>query len=195
MSGGSITDAMGQAVAYFDPKKRLLQVKLSGPPVGPVVGPSDIGDGLYLINIRWSEDERARWEAYKQAHGNAARGRSDSEDFMKPPRKKVKLHGMQRDAIFTLEEKRWLKVHYGGEFNFLQVYGLSIHENGDREEGRVIMWAFMDKESPEGREFVDALLESDDEVLVTSTICSSATDTKQESIGNDSAMNCAKRTG
>jgi hypothetical protein len=39
----------------------------------------------------------------------------------------------------TNEEKAWLKTHYGGEFKFLQTYGLSIYRDEDREEGRRIL--------------------------------------------------------
>ena len=64
---GSIRDGQGRSVAYFAPNKSLFHVKLSGPPVGPALGPSALGDAVHLINIRWSEEEKARWEAYKQA--------------------------------------------------------------------------------------------------------------------------------
>ncbi|KAK6345765.1 hypothetical protein TWF718_007672 [Orbilia javanica] len=38
-------------------------------------------------------------------------------------------------------EKAWLKKHYGGEFHFLLSYGLKIHDEKDREEGRRILRA------------------------------------------------------
>jgi hypothetical protein len=160
---GSIMDAHGRSVAYFAPNKSFFQVKLSGPPVGPAVGSSSFTDAKYVINIRWSEDERARWEAYKQKGGNSTDGLTGQDYSSEPARKKAKLHSGQRDAPYTLEEKRWLKVHYGGEFKFLRAYELSIHKDEDREEGRAIMRAFMAEESSDGRKLVDSMLESDDE--------------------------------
>ncbi|KAK4205138.1 hypothetical protein QBC40DRAFT_249529 [Triangularia verruculosa] len=44
---------------------------------------------------------------------------------------------------YTTEEKRWLRVHFDGEFKFLQMYGLSIYDEEDREEGRRIVRAMM----------------------------------------------------
>ena len=39
----------------------------------------------------------------------------------------------------TPEEKKVLKQNYGGEFKFLVSYGLSIHKQADRQEGRRIL--------------------------------------------------------
>ncbi|KAK4227140.1 hypothetical protein QBC38DRAFT_199658 [Podospora fimiseda] len=44
-----------------------------------------------------------------------------------------------RDAPYTPEEKHWLEVNWGGEFKFLMVHGLKIHNEEDREEGRQIV--------------------------------------------------------
>jgi hypothetical protein len=44
---------------------------------------------------------------------------------------------------YTAAEKKWLNVHWGGEFKFLQAYQLSIHDEDDREEGRRIARAFI----------------------------------------------------
>ncbi|KAH7161592.1 hypothetical protein EDB81DRAFT_756112 [Dactylonectria macrodidyma] len=43
----------------------------------------------------------------------------------------------------TPDEKAWLRKHYRNEFKFLQSYALSIHNEEDREEGRVIMRAMV----------------------------------------------------
>lgn len=45
---------------------------------------------------------------------------------------------------YTNQEKNWLKQHWGGEFQFLIVYGLSIHKDEDRDEGRRIARAMME---------------------------------------------------
>ncbi|KAK4159267.1 hypothetical protein QBC43DRAFT_294202 [Cladorrhinum sp. PSN259] len=50
----------------------------------------------------------------------------------------------EQDApMYTSEEKHWLEVNWGGEFKFLAAYGLSIHKEEDREEGRRIARAMI----------------------------------------------------
>jgi hypothetical protein len=49
---------------------------------------------------------------------------------------------------YTAAEKNWLNVHWGGEFKFLQAYGLSIYDEDDREEGRRIVRAFIAQDQP-----------------------------------------------
>lgn len=50
---GTITDHEGGSVAYFDPDAQLFEVMLSGPPIGPRVGPSPLNpSGRYYINVR-----------------------------------------------------------------------------------------------------------------------------------------------
>ncbi|KAK4182170.1 hypothetical protein QBC35DRAFT_396505 [Podospora australis] len=52
---------------------------------------------------------------------------------------------------YTSEERQWLQRHWGGEFKFLQAYGLSIYKEEDREEGRRIVRAFMEQDTRDGR--------------------------------------------
>lgn len=119
---GTISDEQGRAVAYFDPGAKFYEVKLSGPPVGPRVGPTPFDtSSMYYINVLWPDSERRRWEAERAA-------------------------GALRPAavpLLSAEEKRWLKEHWGGEFKFLASYGLNIYKEEDREEGRVILRAMM----------------------------------------------------
>ncbi|RMY97684.1 hypothetical protein D0864_04684 [Hortaea werneckii] len=44
---------------------------------------------------------------------------------------------------YNTTEKEWLKQHWGDEFHFLQAYGLNIHKEEDREEGRSIARAMI----------------------------------------------------
>ena len=59
---GQITDKEGRQIAYFDPSRNLLEVKLRDPPPGTY--PLMQG-GLYMINARWSVTERAKWDAHQ----------------------------------------------------------------------------------------------------------------------------------
>ncbi|KAL9622608.1 MAG: hypothetical protein Q9160_003105 [Pyrenula sp. 1 TL-2023] len=120
--GRGIFDMDGRRIACFDPSRPLSQIKLSGPPVGPEVGPRalqhDVG---YLINVQWSNRERQRWEAYQASV-------------------------LSSKAAYTDEERAWLKNHYGGEFHFLLSYGLKMHDDEDREDGRAILRALMQQD-------------------------------------------------
>ncbi|KAI1484746.1 hypothetical protein F5X96DRAFT_663086 [Biscogniauxia mediterranea] len=55
-------------VAYFKPDEteevRLFEVRLSGPPVGPKVGPSPFDpSAVYCIHVLWPDSERERFAA------------------------------------------------------------------------------------------------------------------------------------
>lgn len=52
-------------------------------------------------------------------------------------------------APLTTEENAFLKKNYGGEFKFLMSFGLKMHNEDDREEGRRILRAFMSEEDDE----------------------------------------------
>ncbi|KAK3988224.1 hypothetical protein QBC44DRAFT_293333 [Cladorrhinum sp. PSN332] len=57
----------------------------------------------------------------------------------------------EQDApIYTSKEKLWLEVNWGGEFKFLAAYGLSIHKDEDREEGRRIARAMIARDEEGG---------------------------------------------
>jgi hypothetical protein len=45
---------------------------------------------------------------------------------------------------YTAEEKRWLKKHWRDEFHFLLAYNLSIYDEEDREQGRLIARAMIE---------------------------------------------------
>lgn len=124
-SRGVMTDASGKPLAYFSPdtETSLACLKLSGPPVGPKLAPSKLqSDVVYVLSVIWPDNERARWKSLDQ-HTMA-----DNQ--------KRQWVGEQP---YTAEEKKWLKKHYGGEFKFLCLYGLSIYNEEDRAEGRAIM--------------------------------------------------------
>ncbi|KAH7375178.1 hypothetical protein B0T11DRAFT_323239 [Plectosphaerella cucumerina] len=57
------------------------------------------------------------------------------------------LPTMPDSPPLTAEEKAWLNKHYGGEFHFLHSYGLSIHKEEDREEGRRIVRGLISADS------------------------------------------------
>ncbi|KAK3347277.1 hypothetical protein B0T25DRAFT_572348 [Lasiosphaeria hispida] len=117
---GHISDANGRRIAYFYKVCGLYAVKLSGPPVGPVLAPSRLQkDCHYMIQAFWPDTERERWAAIQS-------GQNDP-----------------KSAPYTDKEKEWLKEHFDGEFHFLQMYGLSIFKDEDREEGKQIARTMM----------------------------------------------------
>ena len=64
-SRSAIRDQSGQPLAYFRnayPGGGLQALRLSGPPVGPKVGPSSLDpSATYYLNATWSDAERGRW--------------------------------------------------------------------------------------------------------------------------------------
>ncbi|KAK0730102.1 zinc-binding domain-containing protein [Lasiosphaeris hirsuta] len=62
-SQSSIRDQEGHPIAYFQRASRsnLITLRLSGPPVGPKVGPSLLGTAGYYINATWPATEIQRW--------------------------------------------------------------------------------------------------------------------------------------
>jgi hypothetical protein len=65
---GTITDPTWRPVAYFVPNKHLNLIKLSEPPYGPVVAPSNVHPGgRYMTNLRWPDHDKTRWRTYLQS--------------------------------------------------------------------------------------------------------------------------------
>ncbi|KAJ9412559.1 hypothetical protein FOXG_17080 [Fusarium oxysporum f. sp. lycopersici 4287] len=108
-------------IAYFMPAPqaaRFFQVRLSGPPVGPKVGPPPFDPFTkYLLRVEWPDSERKK-------HDNAQLLLLDKDIDEGPLR---------------ANENAWVKKHYGDEFKFLQAHGLSIFKEKDRAEGRIIV--------------------------------------------------------
>lgn len=127
MSKGTIKERDGRPIAYFRSDRRLFNVRLSGPPIGPRVGPTVLtGDRAFVINAIWPNSERQRFEAKTAGPLVSATAA--------PP------------YLLTPDEKEWLKKHFKNEFNFLRMYGLSIFKGEDREEGRAILRAMIEAE-------------------------------------------------
>lgn len=120
---------VAQTVALVVPGKGRYQffptIRLSGFPVGPhVQAPvSPDGSGLYLA-MSWSDKERNRILSAGQP--------------------------LPVGLAYTDTEKRWMKTHYGGEFKFLQAFGLNIYKEEHRHEGRGILRGFMTQDNEVG---------------------------------------------
>ncbi|KAF4970242.1 hypothetical protein FSARC_2681 [Fusarium sarcochroum] len=123
---GNITDLSdGRSVAYFKRQMegaRNFEIRLSGPPIGPKVGPSPFNpSNIYWIHASWPDSERERFAAAQASRQPAAGASLD----------------------LAPSEKTWLKKHFQSEFRFLQIYGLSVFREEDREEGRTILRTIM----------------------------------------------------
>jgi hypothetical protein len=77
----------------------------------------------YMISCRWEEVEVRNWELFKK------RGASG-----------VVFDGTR---LYAQSERKFLKEEDAGEYKFSRQYGLSIHKDEDREEGRGILRAVM----------------------------------------------------
>ncbi|KAL2128193.1 hypothetical protein VTI74DRAFT_9529 [Chaetomium olivicolor] len=155
-----ITTQDGRRLGYFV-LRQFWVLRLSGPPLGPVVGPSLLKPGTsYLIHAFWPDSERRRWAA-------AQTGLSDMDHPTNPLNPILSKQGEVSDGgkgkekaeaapspPYTKEEKDWLKRHWGGEFKFLAAHGLSIYKDEDRDEGRRIVRAMMQKHEDEDRDML-----------------------------------------
>ncbi|KAM0670451.1 hypothetical protein ACQRIU_000846 [Beauveria bassiana] len=104
--------------AGFFKNEEFSQLRLSGPPIGPHVGPSPFQPGCeYWLRGDWPDAERDKWLLPKKR-----------QDLLDRP---------------SAEERRWLKKHYGNEYKFLAAHGLRIRDERDRQEGLESMRDFM----------------------------------------------------
>ena len=92
--------------------------------------------------------------------GRAAEGKAANPNPSSTPSSQTQ----DANAPLTKDEKKWLKDNWGGEFHFLQSYGLSIYEEEERAEGRSILRALMeddeeDEEDDDGNTFLRELEE------------------------------------
>jgi hypothetical protein len=86
------------------------------------------GPSLYLINAVWPDSECQKWKAFQAAND---------------PAPALEYIGT---AAYTEEEKKWVKTHYGNEYQFLLLHGLKIASEEDREEGRAIARSFIEED-------------------------------------------------
>lgn len=121
----------GRRIAYFKPATqaaRFFQVRLSGPPVGPKVGPPPFDPSTkYLLRAEWPDSERKK-------HDNVQLLLQDKDID---------------DGPLKATENAWVKKHYGDEFKFLQAHGLSISKEEDRAEGRIIVRTMISRDNEE----------------------------------------------
>ncbi len=131
-SRGGLFSQDGTQVAYFDASKRFFNFKLSDPPWGPALGPSQLRPGVdYVIRAHWPEDEMRRWNAFNE-RANQPNSHSAARN--------------EWDEPYSSTEKEWLRQFFESEFKFLLQHGLSINKEDDRAEGRSIVRAMMEKE-------------------------------------------------
>ncbi|KAF2276277.1 uncharacterized protein EI97DRAFT_501528 [Westerdykella ornata] len=150
---GKITDRQGKNLAYFDPKRKNTEIKLSGPPVGPVVGPSVLDDPnmCSIINVLWDPSEQARWHRYKRLYVQPTLNAKSTETVLKGNA----AERSRASAPYTKKEKQWLRRHFRSEWRFLGLYGMTIYKKEDRKKGRAVLRRVMAGELPIRREGLD----------------------------------------
>lgn len=120
-----ISDGKGRAAGYFyrlDLPGPLLQLRLSGPPVGPRVGPSPFKpQHKYKICAWWHDDHRQL--AMRQLAKRAGK-----------PRPGVV-------AAFDDQERAWMKREHGSVWKFMRAFGLKGNCEEDAAKARQIIRA------------------------------------------------------
>ncbi|KAJ4360797.1 uncharacterized protein N0V89_001364 [Didymosphaeria variabile] len=129
-SKGTIRNDLDQQIAYFLAKRPLYVLAIEAPE-GKQLGPPVIVEGKnWMINCRWEDTERKKWEDYRDAQKNeAVDAREDGVN-----------------SGYTDAEKDFAKQHWGSEYKFLTVHGLSIYKEEDREQGRIILRTLISNE-------------------------------------------------
>ncbi|KAM3489543.1 hypothetical protein MY3957_007154 [Beauveria namnaoensis] len=159
-----ISDKNGGAVAYLhQPNARLggrhLQVRLSGPPIGPRLGPSPFVKGeSYSFSARWHDDAREqvmRTLAKSKpvvASSKPAMVKSKPGAVAKTPAQSPAATGAAVAAnpplAFTEEEREWMRRHHGSVYLFLRVCGLKGSSAEDAQAARRVIQMRMAGGSP-----------------------------------------------
>ena len=92
-----------------------------------------------LTSAVWSQEEVARCQKELQERSQAASARARARD---PHTTKTG----DQEQRYTQEEKNWLKEHYQSEYLFLRAHMLSIYKKEDRDEGRDLVRAMMERD-------------------------------------------------
>ncbi|TQV99086.1 hypothetical protein IF1G_01301 [Cordyceps javanica] len=125
-----ITDKKGRAAGYFQPPDkpgRLQQLRLSGPPIGPRVGPSPFKPATsYKISAWWHDDDRR--QVMRQLAKTAA-GRKQAA-------------ARSSTASFDDEERAWIIKTYGNVWTFMRSHKLRGSSEEDAATARHIIRSF-----------------------------------------------------
>jgi hypothetical protein len=135
---GTIRHRQSGTVAYFDPTRPLYSVEVrgNGLPRGRRLGPPALEWGVpYFLNCRWDPAEQQRWQEFKarEIHSMSAQ-----------------IYVSDGNPPYTAAEKGWLKKRRITEFKFLRMYGLKMHDDEDRAEGRALVRGFMQDDLYDG---------------------------------------------
>ncbi|KAK8144378.1 hypothetical protein G3M48_005888 [Beauveria asiatica] len=152
-----ISDKNGGAVAYLhQPNARLgrhLQVRLSGPPIGPRLGPSPFVKGeSYSFGACWHDD--AREQAMRTLAKSKPAMVKSKTDVSKTPAQSPAVTGAAAAAnsplAFTKEEREWMRTNHGSVYLFLRVCGLKGSSAEDAQAARRVIQMRMAGGSPLG---------------------------------------------
>lgn len=140
-TSGTIRDRDGRQVAHFKPRsenQNIWQVRLSGPPVGPKIGPNIFhrnSNDVIILGVRWSEEEKDR----------AAEVEKQKRDDEVEAERRALWEQAMRDAAYepdpplTENERAWIKTFYDSEWNFHQVFGFNPFDEDDLRSARTLV--------------------------------------------------------
>jgi hypothetical protein len=148
--GAAILDGNGRRLGYFQvgDKVKLWFLRLSQPPIGPVVGSSLLvggPDAIHMIYASWTVTERRRWAT--------ALSRLLDDPASSVDNKQEKTNASQESQVaplahYTAEEMDWMQREWGGTFLFFANHGISMSAETDRTDGRKILRVLMDRDRP-----------------------------------------------
>ncbi|KAF7547490.1 hypothetical protein G7Z17_g7710 [Cylindrodendrum hubeiense] len=147
-----ITDMNDRVVACFKPIRQSprFELRLSGPPIGPRLGPSPFTAGAhYMLHVNWPEGERTRFAVFQAAPPaanpkNAEKAFIDSEDDEEDEdENEFNPEAHFADHVFDEKELTWIESNWGNSNNFMLSYGLKFYKNEDCDEAKAIARALM----------------------------------------------------
>ncbi|KAH7013687.1 hypothetical protein EDB80DRAFT_710707 [Ilyonectria destructans] len=155
-SMGTIMDLNGKAMAYFKPARQSqrFELRLSGPPIGPRLGPSPFDPSAhYFIHALWPESEKARFDAFRRAppsvRANDVEKKYNPEDHLAA-------------SFFDEKELAWIESNWGNSHHFMISYGFKFYKDEDCLEAKSLVHALMhadDDESDEEAAFADHIFD------------------------------------
>ncbi|KAJ3480327.1 hypothetical protein NLG97_g8094 [Lecanicillium saksenae] len=144
-SKATITRKDGSAVGYFVPGSKRFELRLSGPPVGPKVGPSPFASDSGIISDPSSKkrkrnsfdsdaDAAEHWPELVAAKSVVNPTPIFPTEAEEPPTYVMPL---------TDAEKRFLERYWGDEKSFLSDQVLRVSNEWDREKAHSVLRDFM----------------------------------------------------
>ncbi|KAI1085550.1 hypothetical protein F5B20DRAFT_6841 [Whalleya microplaca] len=143
---GAINDSQGIRMAYLLRTCGLFTVKLSGPPLNPQVGPSELKpDAGYMLHVMWPKSECLRWEAFQASQDPRYIIIRSSPAVIRTTRTGAGKPQASSEPPSTLIEEKWNKGYFGSAYDFLKGHWTKVFGEEEHDEGHAIAHAHVEE--------------------------------------------------